>query len=95
LWQLTSLCLYGVILTKFMPRSNEAAQFAPVLGLAHAPDAAVDQTLGRYLLLERVGAGGCGVVNVAEQTEPVRRRVALKAIALGRATNPVCNGGTA
>ena len=36
-------------------------------------DEAVGQTLGRYKLLERVGEGGCGVVYVAEQTEPVRR----------------------
>src|SRR5208337_2448879 len=38
------------------------------------PDEAVGQTLGRYKLLERVGEGGCGVVYVAEQTEPLRRR---------------------
>jgi serine/threonine protein kinase len=44
---------------------------------------AVGQTLGRYKLLEKVGEGGCGVVYVAEQTEPVRRRVALKVIKLG------------
>ena len=48
-------------------------------------DEAVGQTLGRYKLLERVGEGGCGVVYVAEQTEPVRRRVALKVIKLGMA----------
>ena len=42
------------------------------------PDEAVGQTLGRYKLLERVGEGGCGVVYVAEQTEPVRRRVARR-----------------
>ena len=47
------------------------------LDLSDAPDEAVGQTLGRYKLLERVGEGGCGVVYVAEQTEPVRRRVAL------------------
>src|SRR4029453_16938921 len=41
-------------------------------------DEAVGQMLGRYKLLEKVGEGGCGVVYVAEQTEPVRRRVALK-----------------
>ena len=34
--------------------------------------------IGPYRLLERVGEGGMGVVYVAEQTEPVRRRVALK-----------------
>jgi len=36
-----------------------------------------------YKILERVGERGCGVVYVAEQTEPVRRRVALKLIKLG------------
>jgi hypothetical protein len=50
------------------------------LPFADAPDESVGQTLGRYKLLERLGEGGCGVVYVAEQTEPVRRRVALKVI---------------
>ena len=45
--------------------------------------------IGRYKLLERVGEGGCGVVYVAEQTEPVRRRVALKVIKLGMDTKAV------
>ena len=53
------------------------------------PDEAVGQTLGRYKLLERVGEGGCGVVYVAEQVEPVRRRVALKVIKLGMDTKQV------
>ena len=57
--------------------------------VADAPDEAVGQTLGRYKLLERVGEGGCGVVYVAEQTEPVRRRVALKVIKLGMDTKQV------
>jgi eukaryotic-like serine/threonine-protein kinase len=52
-------------------------------------DQAVGQTLGRYKLLEMVGEGGCGVVYVAEQTEPVRRRVALKVIKLGMDTKRV------
>ncbi len=52
-------------------------------------DEAVGQTLGRYKLLEKVGEGGCGVVYVAEQTEPVRRRVALKVIKLGMDTKSV------
>src|SRR6266702_4512413 len=52
-------------------------------------DAAVGVTIGRYKLLEKVGEGGCGVVYVAEQTEPVRRRVALKVIKLGMDTKAV------
>ena len=47
------------------------------------------QKIGRYKLLERVGEGGCGVVYVAEQMEPVRRRVALKVIKLGMDTKQV------
>src|SRR5688572_15079160 len=47
------------------------------------PDEGVGRTIGRYKLVEKLGEGGCGVVYVAEQTEPVRRRVALKVIKLG------------
>src|SRR5436305_13885960 len=45
--------------------------------------------IGRYKLLQQVGEGGCGVVYMAEQTEPVRRRVALKVIKLGMDTKQV------
>jgi WD40 repeat protein/serine/threonine protein kinase len=42
--------------------------------------------IGRYKLLQKIGEGGCGVVYMAEQLEPVRRRVALKVIKLGMDT---------
>jgi WD40 repeat protein len=45
--------------------------------------------VGRYKLLEQIGEGGCGVVFMAEQEEPVRRRVALKVIKLGMDTRQV------
>jgi eukaryotic-like serine/threonine-protein kinase len=45
--------------------------------------------IGRYKVLEQIGEGGCGVVYVAEQEEPVRRRVALKIIKLGMDTKSV------
>jgi len=45
--------------------------------------------IGRYKLLEKIGEGGCGVVYMAEQEEPVRRRVALKVIKLGMDTRQV------
>src|SRR6266853_6160031 len=45
--------------------------------------------VGRYKLLEPLGEGGCGVVYLAEQQEPVRRRVALKVIKLGMDTEQV------
>jgi len=41
------------------------------------------QTLGRYKLLEKIGEGGFGEVWMADQREPVKRRVALKIIKLG------------
>jgi hypothetical protein len=63
------------------------------IDLADEPsDEMTGQTLGRYKLLERVGEGGCGVVYVAEQTEPVRRRVALKVIKLGMDTKAWSRG---
>ena len=39
--------------------------------------------IGPYKLLQQIGEGGMGVVYMAEQTEPVRRRVALKIIKPG------------
>jgi hypothetical protein len=48
-----------------------------------------ETVIGRYRLLQRLGEGGCGVVYLAEQQEPVRRRVALKIIRLGMDTERV------
>jgi hypothetical protein len=45
--------------------------------------------IGRYKHLQQIGEGGCGVVYMAEQEEPVRRRVALKVIKLGMDTKQV------
>ena len=45
--------------------------------------------IGRYKLLEQIGEGGFGVVYMAEQLEPVVRRVALKIIKLGMDTKQV------
>ncbi|HYV29119.1 MAG TPA: serine/threonine protein kinase, partial [Candidatus Eisenbacteria bacterium] len=49
----------------------------------------IGERIGRYRLIERIGKGGCGVVYLAEQEEPVRRRVALKIIKLGMDTQSV------
>src|SRR5215475_7944363 len=45
--------------------------------------------IGRYKLLEQIGEGGCGVVYMAAQEEPIRRHVALKVIKLGMDTRQV------
>jgi len=45
--------------------------------------------IGPYKLLQQIGEGGGGVVYMAEQEKPVRRRVALKIIKLGMDTRNV------
>jgi serine/threonine protein kinase len=67
-------------------------------GAAHPPAFTVDDapiaespgtTIGPYRLLEIIGDGGFGVVFAAEQTEPVRRKVALKVLKPGMDTRQV------
>ena len=54
------------------------------------PDLSIAGTfIGYYLLLQRLGHGGMGEVWLADQTEPVRRRVAVKLIKAGMDTREV------
>ena len=50
------------------------------------PEEQAGDLIGRYTLLRKIGEGGCGVVYLAEQKQPIRRRVALKVIKLGMDT---------
>jgi serine/threonine protein kinase len=64
------------------------------VGLVAPPDAlpSIDRPgamVGRYKLLQVIGEGGFGVVYMAEQQEPIHRRVALKIIKLGMDTKQV------
>lgn len=45
--------------------------------------------IGHFKVLQQLGEGGCGVVFLAEQQEPFKRRVALKVIKLGLDTKQV------
>ena len=45
--------------------------------------------IGRYKLLQQIGEGGMGVVYMAQQEEPVQRKVALKIIKVGMDTKHV------
>jgi hypothetical protein len=53
------------------------------------PGEAAGAVIGRYHLLQKIGEGGMGEVWLAEQKEPVRRRVALKLVKAGMDTREV------
>ena len=53
------------------------------LRLAPRPAESPSSVIGHYKLLEQLGEGGFGEVWMAEQREPVKRRVAVKILKLG------------
>src|ERR1041385_4878059 len=68
---------------------RSAADRPPKAAQAPAVGEKPGDRIGHYKLLQQIGEGGCGVVYMAEQEEPVRRRVALKIIKPGMDTNNV------
>jgi eukaryotic-like serine/threonine-protein kinase len=56
---------------------------------AAAADEQIGKRIGPYKILQRLGEGGWGVVYMAEQEKPIRRRVALKIVKLGMDTKNV------
>jgi TPR repeat protein/serine/threonine protein kinase len=54
-----------------------------------APSENPGDRIGHYKLLQQIGEGGMGTVWMAEQEEPVRRKVALKVVKLGMDTRQV------
>jgi serine/threonine protein kinase len=67
------------------PAAERPARAPQVLAGAEKPG----DRIGRYKLLQQIGEGGCGVVYMAAQEKPVRRRVALKIIKPGMDTKNV------
>jgi serine/threonine protein kinase len=68
---------------------NPLDRTAPRPASVGEPTAAVGDRVGPYKLLEKIGEGGMGEVWVADQLEPIKRRVALKLIKPGMDTRSV------
>src|SRR5258706_4775631 len=66
-----------------------AQNTSPLKKFAPMPGAQPGDWIGHFKLLEQIGEGGCGVVFLAEQEEPIRRKVALKIIKPGMDTKSV------
>jgi serine/threonine protein kinase len=71
------------------PSAVEKPGSSGTLRISAPPIEQTGERIGRYKLLQQIGEGGCGVVYMAEQEEPVRRKVALKVIKLGMDTKHV------
>jgi serine/threonine protein kinase len=86
LQRLRTLLIVNEGSTDFMAGSPAAARtMAMPVPLSEGPG----DRIGPYKLLQAIGEGGCGVVYMAEQEQPIHRRVALKIIKLGMDTRQV------
>ena len=75
------------LLKQASPSPTPTIRLGPLPDLPGAEKAG--DRIGRYRLVEPIGEGGMGAVWLAEQTEPVRRQVALKVVKLGLDTKQI------
>jgi serine/threonine protein kinase/tetratricopeptide (TPR) repeat protein len=68
---------------------HEARRFAPPPTVDEPITERPGTIIGPYKLLEQIGEGGFGIVFMAEQQEPIRRKVALKVLKPGMDTRQV------
>ena len=78
-------CLLAAAIGSGVPYGESETQTVTT----HMGEPAEGDSFGSYRILRIVGEGGMGTVYLAEQTEPIRRRVALKVVKLGMDTNQV------
>jgi serine/threonine protein kinase len=71
------------------PVAADADQVLSAAESALEPEIPETKRIGPYKLLQQLGEGGYGVVYMADQEQPIRRRVALKIIKLGMDTKNV------
>src|SRR6266540_3337458 len=71
------------------PKAGESPETAAALSQSYVVIEQTGMMIGRYKLLQQIGEGGFGIVFMAEQTEPVQRKVALKVIKAGMDTREV------
>src|SRR5580765_4809599 len=86
-------CMLALALSESLATDKEPGEsIADESGKANLPKPGTheptDEIRG-YKLLQEIGHGGCGVVYMAEQEQPVCRRVAVKVIKLGMDTKQV------
>src|SRR5579864_3017364 len=68
---------------------HESPRPAPLVTIDEQIGGCPGTVIGSYKLLEQIGEGGFGVVFMAEQLEPIRRKVALKVLKPGMDTRQV------
>ncbi|MFT4543323.1 MAG: serine/threonine protein kinase/tetratricopeptide (TPR) repeat protein [Planctomycetota bacterium] len=68
---------------------DDVEQAGANLGDSSTPGEGLGDLIDRYKLIEEIGEGGMGTVWMAQQSEPVKRQVALKIIKLGMDTREV------
>ena len=71
------------------PASEQSPNTPPSTVMGDGPSGDVGTAIGPYKLMEQIGEGGFGLVFVAEQLSPVRRKVAIKVIKPGMDTRDV------
>ena len=68
---------------------DDTLALGPKANAAEVPAAEAAQRIGPYRLVQVIGEGGMGEAWLAEQLEPVRRKVAIKVIKAGMDTKQV------